>query len=75
MVVDVKDDGAAADKGLKPGDVIIDAGHQPIQGPHDLVKAVEKARSGGSTSLLLRVENPQGIRYVVLPLNGAHSDK
>jgi serine protease Do len=68
VVVDVKNDGAAADKGLKPGDVIIDAGQQPVRSPQDLVKIFDKARAGGQRTVLLRVENPQVIRYVVLPL-------
>ena len=68
VVVDVKGEGNAADKGIKPGDVITEAAHQPMQAPQDLVKAIDKARSAGNPSLLLLVENPQGIRYVALPL-------
>jgi len=68
VVIDVKNDGTAAEKGLKPGDVIIDAGQQPVRAPADLVKIVDKARAANQRTLLLRVENPQVIRYVVLPL-------
>jgi len=75
VVVDVKNDGSAAEKGLKPGDVIIDAGQQPIRAPGDLIKIVDKARSGNQRTLLLRVENPQVIRYVVLPLADKKAEK
>ena len=68
VVIDVKNEGAAAEKGLKPGDVIIDAGQQPLRSPADLIKIADKARAANQHSLLLRVENPQVIRYVVLPL-------
>ncbi|MBI5165246.1 MAG: DegQ family serine endoprotease [Magnetospirillum sp.] len=68
VVTEVKGDGAAADKGLKAGDVVIEAGNQPVRSPQDLIKMVEKARGAGQKSLLLRVENPQNIRFVALPL-------
>ena len=74
-VVEVKNDGAAAEKGLKPGDVIIDAAQQPVRTPQELAKIIDKAHSSGQHSLLLRVENPQSIRYVVLPLTDGKGKK
>ncbi len=68
VVTDVKADGPAAEKGLHAGDVIIEAGQKPVRTPQDLVKLVEDARKSGQKSLLLRVENPQQLRYVALPL-------
>ena len=70
VVTEVKE-GPAADKGLKAGDVIIEAGNKPVRAPADLVKAVEAARSSGQKYLLLRVENPQALRYVALPMTEA----
>ncbi|MBR9970119.1 DegQ family serine endoprotease [Magnetospirillum sulfuroxidans] len=67
VVTDVKD-GAAADKGIKPGDVVIEAGNKPVRNPADLIKAVEAAKASSQKFLLLRVENPQALRYVALPL-------
>lgn len=67
VVTDVKD-GPAAEKGMKPGDVIIEAGNKPVRTPADLTKAVEAAKTSGQKFLLLRVENPQALRYVALPL-------
>jgi serine protease Do len=67
VVTDVKD-GPAQDKGMKPGDVIIEAANKPIRTPSDLSKAVDLAKSSGQKFLLLRVENPQALRYVALPL-------
>ncbi len=68
VVVDVKPGSAAADKGLKPGDVITEASHAQVQAPQDLARAVDTARADGRPSVLLLVENPQGMRYVALPL-------
>ena len=67
VVTDVKE-GPAAEKGMKAGDVIIEAANKPIRTAADLTKAVEAARSSGQKFLLLRVENPQALRYVALPL-------
>jgi len=67
VVTDVKD-GPASEKGIKPGDVIIEAGNKPVRAPADLVKAVEAAKASNQKFLLLRVENPQALRYVALPL-------
>ena len=71
VVVDVKGDSIAAEKGLHPGDLIIEADHKPVRSPSDLVKLVEDARRSGAKSLLLRVENPQQLRYVALSLTEA----
>ena len=68
VVTDVKD-GPAAEKGMKPGDVIIEAGNKPVRNPADLTKAVEAAKASSQKFLLLRVENPQALRYVALPLS------
>ena len=68
VVTDVKGDSGAADKGLRPGDLVIEADHKTVRTPQDLAKAVDDARKSGGKSLLLRVENPQQLRYVALPL-------
>ncbi len=71
VVMDVNSSGPAAEKGLHPGDIIIEAGQQPLLAPADLTKIVDKAKQAGQRTLLFRIENPQIIRYVVLPLEGA----
>ncbi|HLO78843.1 MAG TPA: DegQ family serine endoprotease [Magnetospirillum sp.] len=70
VVIDVKD-GAAAEKGMKAGDVVTEAAHKPVRAPADLIKLVEQARSSGQKFLLLRVETTQAPRYVALPLTEA----
>lgn len=67
VVTEVKD-GPAMEKGMKPGDVVIEAANKPVRTPADLTKAVEAAKAAGQKFLLLRVENPQALRYVALPL-------
>ena len=67
VVVDVKD-GPAAEKGMKPGDVITEAGHKTVRSPGELVKLIDQARGAGQKFLLLRVETAQAPRYVALTL-------
>jgi serine protease Do len=74
VIVDVKD-GPAAEKGLKAGDVITEAGHKPVRNPADLTKLIDQARSGGQKFLLLRVETTQAPRYVALTLAEAKGKK
>ncbi len=67
VITDVKD-GPASEKGLKPGDVITEAGHKPVRAVQDLTKLIEQAKTAGQKFLLLRIETPQAPRYVALTL-------
>lgn len=68
VVTEVKPDSPAAEKGMRPGDLIIEADHKPVRSPAELGKLIDEARKSGAKSLLLRVENPQQLRYIALPL-------
>jgi len=75
VVTEIKGDSAAAEKGLRPGDLIIEADHKPLRAPQDLIRAVEDGRRANQRSLLLRVENPQQLRYIALPIGDGKSAK
>ncbi len=55
LVQDVAPDGDAAQKGLRPGDVILKAGVRPMQSATDLASAVADARSVGRRNVPLLV--------------------
>jgi len=60
----------AASKGLKPGDVIVEAAQDSISEPDDLAKSVEKVKKAGRKAVLLRVEDGKGdLRFVAVPLS------
>jgi serine protease Do len=69
IVEDVEGQSGAAQKGIKAGDVIVEAGQDPITKPEDLARSVDKVRSSGRKAVLLRVEDGKGdLRFVAVPL-------
>lgn len=66
LVVDVRSDSPAGAAGLTRGDAITEVDRQPVTNVEELQMALERARTKG-TSLLL-VKNRQGTRFVVLRL-------
>lgn len=60
--------GAAADKGLMPGDVITEAGQQPVATVSDLEARVQAAKDAGRKSILLLVRRAGEPRFVALPV-------
>ena len=55
VVTQVAQDGPAADKRLEPGDVITEAGEQPVQGAADVSTRIDEAKKASKNSLLLLV--------------------
>ncbi len=66
VVTDLDPEGAAAQKGLRPGDVILDAGGKPVTGPDDVVKALEAAKKDGRRAVLLRVKSGDNTHFLAL---------
>jgi serine protease Do len=67
VVTDVDPDGAAADKGFKEGDVILEVAGKPVSRPSDVVEALTAAKSDGKKSVLMHVKSGDGERFVTLP--------
>jgi serine protease Do len=67
VVSDVDPDGAAAEKGLKDGDVILEVAGKSVSRPSEVVEAIDAAKSDGKKSVLLRVKSGDGERYLTLP--------
>lgn len=56
----------AAEKGLQPGDVILDAGGDPVTSAQSITKAVDEAKSAGNDTVLLRIARDGSPRFVAL---------
>jgi serine protease Do len=67
VVAEVDPDGAAADKGMKQGDVILEVAGKSVTRPADVVDAIDAAKSGGKKSVLVRVKSNDGEHYLTLP--------
>jgi len=63
VITEVKPDSAAAEAGLKPGDVIQEINRKPVKGAEDAVRLTDK---GADKVTLLRVWRDGGSRFVVV---------
>ena len=70
IVVDGLDSSSvAALKGVKEGDVIVEAAQEPMETPADFAKSIDKVRQAGRRAILLRIEDAKGdLRFVAVPL-------
>jgi len=71
MVTDLDPSGAAAQKGLRRGDVILEAGGQPVSSRRELASAIDAARKEGRRSVLLRVKSDDGAKFIAVPVAAA----
>lgn len=71
IVVGIDPSGVAAQKGLRQGDVILEANGQALRARGDLQAAIEAVKKEGRKSVLLRVKSPEGTRFVALSVNPA----
>ncbi|MGA1859736.1 DegQ family serine endoprotease [Azospirillum sp. 11R-A] len=68
VVTEVDRDSAASQRGLDLGDVIVEAGQEPVATAADLETRIAKAKEQGRKTLLMLVSRGGDLRYVPLPL-------
>ena len=71
IVTSVDPGSPAAERGLRPGDVIEEVNHQAVGTPSDVAKAIDAAKKDvNKKPALLLVSNGEGVaRFVALPVN------
>jgi serine protease Do len=70
IVTSVEPGSAAAERGLRRGDVIEEVNHQAVEHPRDIAKAVEGAKADAKKPALLLVSNGEGeVRFVAVPVD------
>jgi serine protease Do len=69
VVVEVGKDSAAAEKGIKPGDVIMEAAQEEIQTASQITAKIDAAKKSGRKSILLLVQRQGDLRFVALRLD------
>ena len=71
VVADLDPDGVAAQKGLREGDVILDAGGKTVSRPADVSAALSEAKKDGRKAVLLRVKTGDSTHFLALATNPA----
>ncbi len=66
LVSDVAVDSEAAEKGFRPGTVILAIGNDEVQTPEDVAASIAAAQEAGRESVLLLITDAQGQRFVTL---------
>ncbi len=74
VITDVTPDGRAAARGLKPGDVVTEVTQLDVSTPGEIQDRIAQARRAKRASVLMLVQNSDGMRYVPLTIAG-HADK
>jgi serine protease Do len=69
VVVAVGKNSPAAEKGLLPGDVIVEASQEDIANASDVVGKIDAAKRAGRKSILLLVERQGDLRFVALRID------
>lgn len=70
-VMEVDPEGAAAEHGIKEGDVILDVGGAAVSSPADVSRQVAAQRKQGKHTVLMRIKTAGGTKFVALPLGNA----
>jgi serine protease Do len=71
VVVEAVDpDSPASKKGIKAGDVIVEAAQAAVSDPDDVAASIDKVKKAGRKAVLLRVEDGKGdLRFVAVPIS------
>ena len=69
VVVDVQKDSPGAEKGLRPGDMIMEAAQEEVKNATQIAGKVADAKKSGRKSILLLVERQGDLRFVALRLD------
>jgi serine protease Do len=68
VVTDVAGNGAAGQRGVKAGDVIVEVQQESVSTPGDVQDRVERFRKQGRKTVLMLIQSSDGLRWVPLPL-------
>jgi serine protease Do len=75
VITDVSPNTPAAERGLKPGDVIMEVQQGEVASPDDVQKQVESARKADRKFVLMLIQREGGVQYVPLSLSKTPAGK
>jgi len=67
-IAEVDPSSDAAEKGLKPGDVILEVSGETVKSPEDVVSGIKKAQDLKRTAVLLHIKSSDQKRFVAVQL-------
>ena len=68
VIVDVSSASTAAERGIKPGDMILEVQQEAVSSPAEVIARVDAVRKQGRKSVLMLVQSGEGLRWVALTL-------
>ena len=68
VVTKVEPKSAAADRGVKKGDVILEVAGKSVSKPGDVREALEAARTDKKSTVLMRLRSGEASHYIAVPL-------
>ncbi len=69
LVTDVDGTSLAAEKGLREGDVIVEAGQKEVGSPEEIEAKITEARKSGRKSILLLIQRGGDLRFLALKVD------
>ncbi len=69
VVTEVADDGVAFEKGIRPGDLIVEVSQDEVTSPDQVIAKIDAARKDGNKRVLLLIEGQTGLRFVALSID------
>ena len=68
VITEVDQSGSAAEKGLQPGDVILEVDQESVSSPADVAERIRKARDDGYNVVTLLIQREGGQQWFALRL-------
>ena len=69
MVVRVDAAGSAAEKGIRPGDLIVEIAQRKVASPEDLVSNIKDQQEQGKSTVLLLVDRQGDLQFVAVRIS------
>ncbi len=71
LVTDVGAESPAGEKGIRPGDVILEVGQEPVAKPSEVAEKVDAAKKAGRKSVLLLLQRGNDLRFVAVRVDAS----
>lgn len=68
VVTEVGERSSASERGIEAGDVIVEAGQEPVKTPDELNQRIQEAKDQGRKTVLMLVSRDGDLRYVPVPI-------